>query len=160
MVQNTDDPEGSGTDRIVEAIVSLDSESRRATKELARKHGLTDPQVTALKLLEGFEPIRLSDLSQPMSARNSTLTGIADRTERDGLMERVRSEADRRVVLVRLTSAGRALAARIPVASMEVLGSALDERDRELQRILRLLSERVRDQVAQTQARLPGGKGV
>lgn len=164
MTRNASDADRSDIDRIVEAIVYLYTESRRATKEVARHHGLTGPQVTALKMLEGFGPISLSDLSERMSARNSTITGIADRMERDGLVERVRSEEDRRVVLIRLTDAGRALAARIPVTSMEIFGSALrslDERDlSELRRILRVLSDRVRAEVAKTEARLAGGRGA
>ncbi len=164
MTQNTFDADRADIDRIVEAIVYLYTESRRATKEVARHHGLTGPQVTALKMLEGFGPISLSDLSERMSARNSTITGIADRMERNGLVERVRSERDRRVVLIRLTNAGRALAARIPVTSMEIFGNALcslDERDRsELRRILRVLSDRVRDEVAKTEARLTGERGA
>ncbi|MEM9074559.1 MAG: MarR family transcriptional regulator [Myxococcota bacterium] len=153
-------PVDNDIDRILEAIVYLYTESRRATKELARHHGLTGPQVTALKMLEGFGPISLSRLSARMSARNSTVTGIADRMERDGLVERVRSDEDRRVVLIRLTAKGRALAQEIPVASMAMFGKALrslDDRDRnELKRILRVLTDRVRSDVsAETR---PGGQ--
>ena len=145
-------------DRIIEAIVYLYTESRRATKEVARHHGLTGPQVTALKMLEGFGDLSLSDLSARMSAKNSTITGIADRMERDGLVERTRSEADRRVVLMRLTAKGRRLAEAIPVTSMEIFAPALrslDEGDRrELRRILRLLSDRVADEVQRMEDRL------
>ena len=66
-------------DRIVEAIIYLYTESRRVTKEVARAHGLTGPQVTAIKLLEGFGDLSLSALSERMSAKNSTITGLVDR---------------------------------------------------------------------------------
>lgn len=135
-------------DRIVETFVYLYTESRRATKELARQHGLTGPQVTALKILESIGTLSLSELSARMSAKNSTITGIVDRMERDGLVKRERSPDDRRVVFLRATARGRAIAASVPVTAMEIFGAALGslpERDRgELMRILSVLAERVR----------------
>lgn len=135
--------------RIVEAIVYLYTESRRVTKELARAFGLTGPQVTVLKMLEGIGGLSLSDLSARMSARNSTVTGIADRMERDGLVERKRDEDDRRIVRIRLTDEGRALASEIPVESMEVFGAALRALDHEERRSLRRILRRLSDQVAE-----------
>ncbi len=133
--------------RILEAIVFLYTESRRATKEVAREHGLTGPQVTAIKMLEGFGDLSLSALSARMSARNSTITGIVDRMQRDGLVERVRSEDDRRVTLIRLTPRGAALARAIPIEPMKIFEralAALAPADRStLRRILREMSEAV-----------------
>lgn len=145
-------------DRILEAIVYLYTESRRATKEVARHLGLTGPQVTAVKMLEAFGDLSLSALSEHMSAHNSTITGLVDRMERGGLVERVRSTEDRRVVIIRLTDEGRRIARSVPVTSMQVFARALsslddDERD-SLRRILRKLSDEVREEVARTEAEL------
>ena len=138
-------------DRILETIVYLYTESRRVTKQLARQHGLTGPQVTALKILEGFGALSLSELSARMSAKNSTITGIVDRMERDGLVARKRSETDRRVVHIEPTERGATIAAQIPVTAMEMFSAALSslsKHDRtELLRILGALAERVRDQI-------------
>lgn len=138
-------------DRIVETILYLYSESRRVTKTQAREHGLTGPQISALKILEAMGDLSLTELSEKMSARNSTLTGIVDRMERDGLVVRERSQSDRRVVLIRSTEKGQALAASVPVSAMEVFGVALrslEENDRrELRRILSTLAERVRVEI-------------
>jgi len=135
--------------RIVEAIVYLYTESRRVTKELARVYGLTGPQVTVLKMLEGIGALSLSDLSARMSARNSTVTGIADRMERDGLVERKRDADDRRIVRIRLTEKGRALAREIPVESMKIFGAALRTLDHEERRSLRRILRRLSDRVAE-----------
>jgi DNA-binding MarR family transcriptional regulator len=140
-------------DRIVETLVYLYTESRRATKEIAREHGLTGPQVTAIKMLEAFGDLSLTALSERMSARNSTITGIVDRMQRDGLALRVRSHQDRRVVLIRLTERGRELARAIPVHAMQVFERALrslgtDDRAT-LRRILRQVSEAVAAEVSQ-----------
>lgn len=135
-------------DPILETFVYLYTESRRATKDIAREHGLTGPQVTVLKLLEGVGDLSLSDLSERIQARNSTITGIVDRMQRDGLVLRRRSERDRRVIEIVLTPRGRALARAIPVQPMQMFASALralPREDREtLRRILRAMSDHVR----------------
>lgn len=147
-------------DRILETIVYLYTESRRVTKQLARQHGLTGPQVTALKMLEAFGALSLSELSAHMSAKNSTITGIVDRMERDGLVVRERSEEDRRVVNIRPTAEGRRIAAAVPVTAMAIFASALQslsERDRdELRRILSKVADSVREHV-ESQEALSGG---
>ena len=89
-------------DQIVETIIYLYTESRRLTKGLASQFGLTGPQLTVIKLLETFDNLSLSSLSERIRAQNSTVTGIIDRMERDGIVTRTRSEEDRRVVRVRV----------------------------------------------------------
>ena len=94
-------------DPILETFVYLYTESRRATKDLAREHGLTGPQVTVLKLLDAVGDLSLSELSERIKARNSTITGIVDRMQRDELVLRRRSQRDRRVIEIVLTPEGR-----------------------------------------------------
>jgi DNA-binding MarR family transcriptional regulator len=53
-------------------------------------------------------PRRMSSLAECSQTSQASLTGIVDRLEERGLVERVRSETDRRVVDVRLTDLGRA----------------------------------------------------
>ena len=143
-------------DRIVETIVYLYAESRRVTKTQAREHGLTGPQISALKILEAMGDLSLSELSEKMSARNSTITGIVDRMERDGLVVRERSQSDRRVVRIRATERGLSIARDVPVTAMELFAGALralSPRDREeLRRILLMLAEKVREQVEDTES--------
>lgn len=139
-------------DAIVETILYLYTESRRLTKGMASQYGLTGPQLTVVKLLESIGDISLSSLSERIRAQNSTVTGIIDRMEREGLVKRERSQSDRRVVFIRLTDKGRRLAADIQVEPMEMFRSALESltRDdvRELLRILNKLQKRVRARVA------------
>ena len=51
-------------------------------------------------------PRRMSDLAECAQTSQASLTGIIDRLEEHGLVERVRSRDDRRVVEVTLTPAG------------------------------------------------------
>lgn len=64
---------------------------------------LTFPQALVLTVLgeEGAMPI--SRLAQQTGSANSTVSGIVDRLEKMKLVERVRSEEDRRVIYVALT---------------------------------------------------------
>ncbi len=81
----------SDVDQVVETILYLYTESRRITKELARRADLTGPQLTVVKLLEQIGDLSLSELSERIRAQNSTVTGIIDRMEREGLVTRERS---------------------------------------------------------------------
>ncbi|MCU0693785.1 MAG: MarR family transcriptional regulator [Polyangiaceae bacterium] len=139
-------------DSIVEAIVYLYTESRRLTKGLAARYGLTGPQLTVVKMLESIGDMSLSELSDRIHAKNSTVTGIIDRMEGDGLVVRDRSQRDRRVVHIRLTPKGRALAADVPLLPAEILRKALESLTRDearlLLRVLTKLAHRVRTLVA------------
>jgi len=134
-------------DAVLEAIVYLSTESRRITKALARQADLTGPQLTVLKMLEGVGDISLSDLSDRIRAQNSTVTGIIDRMEREGLVVRARSSEDRRVVRIRLTEKGRRIAGEIAVEPMEIFRSAIENlspaETRDLLRILTKIARRV-----------------
>ena len=52
----------------------------------------------------------MNELARLLDLDKSSVTGLIDRAQRRGLVERVPSAADRRAVLVRLTDHGRSLA--------------------------------------------------
>jgi DNA-binding MarR family transcriptional regulator len=112
-------------DSVLEAILYLNTESRRLTKEVARQVELTGPQLTVLKLLEGVGDLSLSALSERIRAQNSTVTGIIDRMEREGLVVRARSTEDRRVVHIRITEKGGRIARDVRVEPLEIFRAAL-----------------------------------
>ncbi len=138
-------------DEIVEAIVYLYTESRRLTKETAARHGLTGPQLTVIKMLETLGDLSLSRLSERIRAQNSTVTGIVDRMEREGLVTRARSETDRRVVHIQLTQKGLDIAQEVKVEPIQLFREALSSLSREdtkdLLRVLTKLAHRVKSKV-------------
>ena len=138
-------------DQVIEAIIYLSTESRRITKELARRADLTGPQLTVMKLLEQVGDLSLSELSDRIRAQNSTVTGIIDRMEREGLVVRERSKEDRRVVHIKLTTKGQALAREIPIEPIEIFKGALETLSatemRDLVRILSKVAKRVKQVV-------------
>ena len=84
------------------------------SRALLREYQLTGPQVSILKEVarQGEAPIGALAKASYMGA--PTVTGIVDRLERQELVSRVRTDADRRQVLIALTAAGKRVLARDP----------------------------------------------
>lgn len=112
-------------DRIVESIIYLVTESRRLSKDEAARYGVTPTQLSVLKLLQEIGDLSLGTLSKEIRAHNSTVTGIVDRMEAAGLVERARSEEDRRVWTIRLTPQGKKVAERAKISPWDTLRNAL-----------------------------------
>jgi DNA-binding MarR family transcriptional regulator len=106
--------------------------------------GLTFAQAHALRLLDPDQPSPMSGLAELLVCDASNVTGIADRLEARGLVERRSVGADRRVKTLALTPAGVELRARVldlmsePPAAIAAL-SAEDQRT--LRDILRRAAE-------------------
>lgn len=86
--------------------------SRRISEELRGHFGklnLTFPQTLVLTLLDSDGPMPISALAKATGSANSTISGVVDRLERSGLLRRVRSEQDRRVIFVEVTEKYRAI---------------------------------------------------
>ncbi|MDY4954663.1 MAG: MarR family transcriptional regulator [Candidatus Onthomonas sp.] len=64
---------------------------------------LTFPQTLVLSLLSSEGSMPISELARATGSANSTISGVLDRLEQMDLIQRVRSEKDRRVVYVTLT---------------------------------------------------------
>src|SRR5919204_5359253 len=68
--------------------------------------GLTFTQAHALRMLDPERPLPMSALADRLFCDASNVTGIADRLESRGLVERRSAETDRRVKAPTLTPAG------------------------------------------------------
>src|SRR5690349_10319374 len=79
---------------------------RKRFMALAAEYELSPPQLGALKALHPDHPIAMSELAGILGCDNSNVTGIVDRLEYRGLVERRPAEHDRRVKLLALTSTG------------------------------------------------------
>lgn len=107
--------------------------------------GLTGPQLWALKVLAEHAPLRVTDLAARMYLHPSTVVGILDRLEVKCLVERRRSNSDRRVVHVDLTAAGKAFVLRVPAVAQGALLAGLESLNRsELQTVARGLRLQVK----------------
>jgi DNA-binding MarR family transcriptional regulator len=72
---------------------------------IAQEFELAPQQLVALKLLG--EPVPMSELAAKIGCDSSNVTGITDRLEQRGLVERRGADYDRRVKLLVLTDDGR-----------------------------------------------------
>jgi DNA-binding MarR family transcriptional regulator len=98
-------------DDVVDAVLSA---SRAlvavAARSLAGAEGeVSLSQYRALVVLASRGPQRASELAEELGVHGSTAGRMTDRLVRKGLVERERSMADRRTVVLRLTDSGRAL---------------------------------------------------
>ena len=66
--------------------------------------GVTVPQSMVMGILSKEKTLKITELSTKLSLSNSTVSGIVDRLEKQGMVERKRSEQDRRVVYVSVAS--------------------------------------------------------
>lgn len=96
--------------RISATFVVLMWIAMRRFWQLLQAFGLTPPQFMVLfALVKARAPRSMNDLTDITFQDAPTMTGIIDRLEKAGLVERARSTTDRRVVLVQATQAGVAL---------------------------------------------------
>jgi DNA-binding MarR family transcriptional regulator len=103
---------------------------RKRFMALAAEYELSPPQLGALKALDPEHPVAMSELAGILGCDNSNVTGIVDRLEYRGLVERRPAEHDRRVKLLALTGEGRELRTSIgdrlhaPPRELETLSQA------------------------------------
>src|SRR5438552_16683735 len=74
---------------------------------LLREHGLTPSQYNVLRILRGEgKPLPILEIANRTITVVPGITGLIDRLEQAGFVERVRCETDRRVIFVALADPG------------------------------------------------------
>lgn len=84
------------------------------SKYIQESYQITVPQLICLREIHKRGPLPLGALTQFLYLNNSTVTGIVDRLEKRGFVQRVRQSRDRRQIHVRLTSEGTAFIENSP----------------------------------------------
>lgn len=103
-----------GIQEAIRLMRRLMQAGERYTKELNKKFSVSAPQIACLLALLDNGPISPSRIADKIMVESSTVTGILDRLEQKGLVNRTRVSPDRRVITVELTEAGRRLAENAP----------------------------------------------
>jgi len=70
-------------------------------------------QFLILSTLNNKEAMRMNELAQTLGLSKANVTGLVDRMVRSRLLERMRSDEDRRVVYVTLSQRGKRIAQRL-----------------------------------------------
>jgi DNA-binding MarR family transcriptional regulator len=129
--------------RILNAIRQIIRAADVDSRKLAAEHDITSPQLMCLMAVVERGTTTATEISMRIHLSESTLVGVLERLEGKGLVHRVRDLADRRIVRISATEEGRRLALKTPYPLQFSLNRAL-----------RQLSARERDQIADWMERL------
>jgi homoprotocatechuate degradation regulator HpaR len=113
-------------------------------RELFSQYELTEQQWRVLRVLWNSGRVTSVQLAQNTLLPAPSLVGIVDRLEKKGLVVRLRSDQDRRVVFVSATPIGKALGKEVAPYVDEInekIQSAVSEREwKSMQRTLEKIS--------------------
>lgn len=92
---------------ILNLLVAADS-FRSAMEAICAEGGIGTAQYNILRILKGAHPNGHSrgEILRRMLERSPDVTRLVDRLEKDGMVERDRSESDRRLSITRITGKG------------------------------------------------------
>jgi len=90
--------------RLIREIVFQIKHNMIKEFENAGLPGITPTQGMMIGMIGKHGKMKVSEISQKMGLNNSTVSGIIDRLEKQGMVERLRSEEDKRVVFITLSS--------------------------------------------------------
>lgn len=117
------DPENSLLYLLRRAMISVG----QAVNEKTDLGGTTVPQWVPLYKVHLGHADTVAELARQCMLDAGTMTRLLDRLEAKGLCRRERSETDRRVVHIKLTSEGLAAAEQVPAVLSRVYNEALEE---------------------------------
>lgn len=110
-------------------------------------YGLTPSQYFVFAALWCEDGVTLGDLGEKVALDASTLTGIIDRMEREGFVQRRPDPEDRRAIRVFLTDKAREVGGQVEPIATELdaeLRALFSKEDMEtFERVLHVLAERV-----------------
>lgn len=102
------------TKEIIFLIRKLMQGAEIYTKELNKRYNVSAAQLNCLLAIHEHGSMPLSRIAEHIFVKSSTLTGVVDRLEEKGLVKRLRSAKDRRVINIELTPSGKKLAKNAP----------------------------------------------
>jgi DNA-binding MarR family transcriptional regulator len=134
------------------------------SKQLKKMYGLTGPQLVLLKEIAKSERISVSELAKNASLSQATVTNIIDRLEIKGYVERVRSESDKRKVILEITDKAKEKLSNNPSVLQEEFLTKFNKLERweqnlilsSLQRIASMMKLEEIDQHILTEEVTPG----
>jgi len=91
--------------------------------------GVSMTQLHVMHLLDRHGELAMSRLAEMLDVSLSAATGLVDRVEERGFVERIRVPNDRRIVLVRITPTGQQMLDDVEVLREGIIRRVLDELD-------------------------------
>jgi DNA-binding MarR family transcriptional regulator len=133
---------------LVDGLFQLSFRLHGTLARLAAEHDLSLIQVRLLGILRDREPSML-ELARHLELEKSSLSGLADRAEKRGLIERIPSKDDRRVSNIRVTAQGRKLSRVLE-----------EEVNAEVKKLVGVLSRSDRDRLTSLVGQVVAGAGT
>jgi len=110
-------------------------------------------ELFTLLLVERHDEIIMSRIAEYVNVSMSTANGIVERLVKGGYLQRDRSDADRRIVVVRLTAAGQNLVDEIKSTVVEYIKLIYEELDDDERRLILKVLDRVMNIISAYQTR-------
>jgi DNA-binding MarR family transcriptional regulator len=132
----------AATERIVEGFHDIIAGFRCAGTGRLVKAGVSMTHMHVIWLLQHHGDLPMSRMAELLDVSFSNATGIVDRMEERGLVERVRVPDDRRVVLVRIARGGYEAIEKIEAVKQDRLEAILRHLDiAQLNRVARAMAD-------------------
>jgi DNA-binding MarR family transcriptional regulator len=155
-------PPASGEDGLAARQAELVDQIRRVTRSvqtvfihLAGRAELNQSDFQALVRLVAADGLTGAELRRILGVTSSSITELADRLERDGMIARTRRRSDRRLVVFEPTEAGRRAVERALSPVLAVMGSVVGRlAEEELVTVSRFLAD-VEDALGEVATRWP-----
>lgn len=132
------------------SILRTADDVRRVLGAAVEPAGITLQQYNVLRVLRGShpEPLPTLEIAERLIERTPGITRLIDRLEEKGLVQRERSDEDRRLVFCSITEAGRTLLGTLDAAVDAADAEAAGPLDADELRTLTSLLARVRQGIA------------
>lgn len=120
------DERPSLTDELLDELSRWGPRERGGMFRSWHRGALSIVHLIVLTVLEADGPRSMGDLAEALDVSVASATGIVDRMERRGLVERIRDADDRRVIMVSLTPTGSVVFADMRAKRRERLSSLVE----------------------------------
>lgn len=149
-MQNVDPDPSAASDQpaelsgLIDALVQTSFVTMGLLNKVAAEHDMSLTQLRVLAILRDRR-LKMTELADYLGLDKSTMTGLVDRAEKRGLLERVRNRVDGRAVDVRITEPGAELAERLATVVAQSLSPKIGALPRVDRRRLQELLEAMLD---------------
>lgn len=119
------------TDRLADFVLFTQRSCILNLSGELNRGNISFPQFFLLAYLSSEEYLTMSDIAKKMGHSTAAATGLVDRLEKLGYVERVHAAEDRRKIMVRITQKGTELVARMRREIATNLSDVMSEMDEE-----------------------------
>jgi len=127
--------DASLVDRCLDELQPLIARQRKALVAEGCLRAISNTHLHMLFLLTSAGPLPMGRLAEQLDVSMPNVTGIIDRMVAHGLVERLRDDDDRRLVVIRATDSGRQTVEEIDLVRRRQLGRILEALDPDQQQL-------------------------